>query len=112
MKARALKEVPVVELMKGLSKRVAIGPEMGASRFVMRIIEIQPGISSPNHSHPWEHEIYVLEGHGTSINHQGEKNAIQKDDVIFIPPQEMHSIANTGKAPLRFICLVPPEGDQ
>jgi quercetin dioxygenase-like cupin family protein len=112
MKVRNWKEIPVTEPMKGLSKRVAIGPEIGASNFVMRIFEMQPGITSSHHSHPWEHEVYVLEGRGAAVNHEGEKVIIQKGDVIFIPPQEMHSIANTGTAPLQFICIVPAGCDK
>jgi quercetin dioxygenase-like cupin family protein len=112
MKIRNWKEIPVTEPMTGLSKRVAIGPEIGASNFVMRIFEMQPGITSAYHSHPWEHEIYVIEGRGAAVDNDGEKAAIQKGDVIFIPPNEKHSLANAGTAPLQFICLVPAEGDQ
>jgi quercetin dioxygenase-like cupin family protein len=112
MKIRNWKEIPVTEPMKGLSKRVAIGPEIGATNFVMRIFEMQPGITSPHHSHPWEHEIYVLEGRGAAVNDEGEKATIQKGDVIFIPPHEKHSLANAETAPLQFICLVPADGDQ
>jgi quercetin dioxygenase-like cupin family protein len=112
MKTGNWKDVPVTEPITGLNKRVAIGPEIGASNFVMRIFEMQPGITSPRHSHPWEHGIYVIEGCGTAFNDEGEKTAIQKGDVIFIPPNEMHCIANAGTVPLQFICLVPPEGDK
>ena len=112
MKARNWKEVPVTEPMKGLSKRVAIGPEIGASNFVMRIFEMQPGYASPYHSHPWEHEIYVIEGHGAAVNDEGKKATIQKGEVIFIPPDERHSLENTGSVSLQFICLVPAHGDK
>ncbi|MBU0544564.1 MAG: cupin domain-containing protein [Proteobacteria bacterium] len=112
MKAINWKEIPATVPMAGLSKRVAIGPEIGAFNFVMRIFEMQPGITSPHHSHSWEHEIYVIDGCGTALNHDGEKTTIQKGDVIFIPPQEMHSLANTGTAALQFICLVPADGDK
>jgi len=112
LKAINWKKIPITEPMAGLTKRVAIGPEIGAFNFVMRIFEMQPGIISPHHSHSWEHEIYVIEGSGEAVNHDGQKITIKKGDVIFIPPQEMHSLANTGTAPLQFICLVPAGGDK
>jgi len=112
MIARNWTEIPATEPMTGLRKRVAIGPEIGATNFVMRIFEMQTGFSSPRHSHSWEHEIYVIEGCGAAVNQNGEKINIQKGDVIFIPPEEMHNLANTGTTPLQFICLVPAGGDQ
>jgi quercetin dioxygenase-like cupin family protein len=112
MKIRNWKDVPVTEPMTGLTKRVAIGPEIGATNFIMRIFELKPGFASPYHDHPWEHEVYVLEGCGTALNEAGEKNTIQKGDVIFIPSNERHRIENTGTVPFQFICLVPKGGDQ
>ena len=112
MKARALKEIPVTEPMKGLSKRVGIGPDEGAPNFVMRIFEMQPGLSSPQHSHPWEHGIYVLEGNATALNGEGKKTSIKKGDVVFIPSEEKHCIMNTGSAPFQFICMVPAGCDK
>ncbi len=71
----------------------------------MRLFEIDPGGSSPFHSHAWEHEVFVLEGKGIL---KGECDQEFRDgDVIFIPPNETHQLKNIGTKPVKFICLIP-----
>ena len=50
-----------------LRVRWLITKEMGASNFAMRLFEMKPGGYSPFHSHPWEHEVFVLEGEGLVV---------------------------------------------
>jgi len=44
---RHYEDVEAVEMMKGVKKRVVIGDREGAPNFIMRIIELEPGASSP-----------------------------------------------------------------
>ena len=76
----------------------------------MRLFEVEPGRYSPLHSHPWEHEIFILEGEGVAIGGEEEKT-IKKGDVIFIPPEERHQLRNTGEEKLSFLCLIPLQPD-
>jgi len=72
----------------------------------MRLFEIEPGGNSPLHNHPWEHEVFILEGEGVVFD--GAKATPSKaDNVIFIPPEERHQFKNTGKKLLKFLCLIP-----
>jgi quercetin dioxygenase-like cupin family protein len=95
--------------IEGASKvkvRWLITKEMGAKNFAMRIFEVEPDGYSPLHQHPWEHEVFVLEGEGKLFN--GEKaSPFTAGDVVFVPPDEMHQFKNIGKTLLRFICLIP-----
>jgi quercetin dioxygenase-like cupin family protein len=95
--------------MEGASKvkvRWLITKEMGAKNFAMRIFEVESGGYSPLHKHPWEHEVFILEGKGELFN--GEKTVpFNSGDVVFVPPDEMHQFKNCGKTLLRFICLIP-----
>jgi len=61
---------------------------------------------SPSHSHPFEHEIFILSGQGIAKGEQGEI-PIAKESVVFIPPDEHHCLVNSGDEPLRFICIIP-----
>ncbi len=94
---------------EGASKvrvRWLITKEMGANNFAMRVFEVDPEGYTPLHSHSWEHEIFVLEGAGQLFD--GEKVSLFKaGDVVFVPPNERHQFKNSGKALLRFICLMP-----
>ena len=78
----------------------------GAPHFAMRRFEIQPGGSIGIHHHPQEHEIYFLDGEGEVFNDK-ETVKVQKDDVIYVPPNEPHGYKNTGNTPLVFICVIP-----
>ena len=80
----------------------------GSNIFAVRHIEIEPDGYSPYHSHPWEHEIFVLEGNGTAV---GEKVAVSINvgELISVPAGEPHQIKNTGKSTLKILCMIPKQ---
>ena len=89
-----------------LKVRWLITKDMGAENFAMRLFEMEPSGYSPLHSHPWEHEVFILEGEGTVFG-GGEERKFNAGDVIFIPPNEKHQFKNTGEKTVKFLCLVP-----
>lgn len=90
----------------GLKVRWLITKEIGAENFAMRLFEMAADGHSPYHSHPWEHEVFVLEGEGAIVGEDGERK-FKKGDVVFVSPDEKHQFRNAGKAPLKFLCIVP-----
>jgi len=100
-------DVEAVEMMRGVTKRVLIGDKEGAPNFVMRIFELDPGASSPLHTHPWEHEIFVLKGEATARNGAGDEIPVAEGKAIFIPSGEEHCLTNRGEGVFRFMCLIP-----
>ena len=105
------KKSPPIDEMEGVIKRDVIAREDGAPNFCMRVFEVEPGHSTPAHSHSWEHEVFVLSGHGMVLGDQGTIPVL-KNSVVFVPPDEHHCFINTGDEPLLFICVIPlpPEG--
>ncbi len=103
-----LEAQPIQEL-SGVIKREVITADDGAPNFCMRVFEVEPGSSTPSHSHPWEHEVFVLSGRGMVVGEQKE-TLIARDSVVFVPPDENHCFVNNGNEPLRFICLIPIQG--
>ena len=100
------KEEVITEGASKAKVRWLITKEMGATNFAMRVFEVEPNGYTPFHTHPWEHEIFILEGEGQLFD--GEKTTSFKvQDVIFVPPNEQHQFKNKGKTTLKFICLVP-----
>ncbi|MCK4761554.1 MAG: cupin domain-containing protein [Candidatus Aminicenantes bacterium] len=97
------------EGLKGVSIRWLIGPDSGAPNFYLRLFEVEPGGHSPFHSHPWEHEVYILEGKG-KLNTGKESIPFEKDYFILVLPGEEHQFENTGATALKFLCIIPPEG--
>lgn len=86
--------------------QLAISPRDGAPNFAMRVFEISPGGHTPLHKHPYEHEVFVLEGAGT-IWRDGREVAIKPGDVLYVPGDEQHQFKNAGNAPFKFMCLIP-----
>jgi quercetin dioxygenase-like cupin family protein len=54
---------------------------------------IEPGKTSTHHIHPWEHELYILEGSGVLVC-DGKEYPIKEGDGIFIPEKVDHYTLN------------------
>ena len=91
---------------KGCTVRWLVGQEDGAPNFAMRQFEVAPGGHTPKHSHPYEHEVFVLEGHGVVTEGETE-HALSAGDVVFVAPNDVHQFRNTGREPMKFLCMVP-----
>jgi len=91
----------------GTSIRVLIDDEHdGAPTFKLRMIEIAPGGHSPDHSHPYEHENFVVEGLGrVKIDEQWFD--LKPGDVVLAPPGIQHQYRNTGETTFKFLCGIP-----
>lgn len=106
MKVRHYREVEGQREVPGVLLRTVISAGDGAPRFAMRIFEVEPGGSTPFHAHWWEHEVFILSGHGAVRGTQGE-TTLSEGDVVLVLPHEEHCFANKGSDFLRFICVVP-----
>jgi quercetin dioxygenase-like cupin family protein len=90
----------------GCQVRQLLGERDGAPNFAMRQFEVAPGGYTPRHSHPYEHEVFVLEGEG--VVYEGDQaHALKAGDVVFVKPDEVHQFKNPGNSPLKFLCLIP-----
>jgi quercetin dioxygenase-like cupin family protein len=103
-------EVPVETVEDEDAKNVEIrwllhGPD-GAEKFHMRRFTVAPGGHTPYHQHDWEHEVYILEGHGAVRSTEGE-TAVGPGDCMLIPGGQEHQFRNSGAEPLTFLCMVP-----
>ena len=110
MQLKKLTEVPANEVTMegatGCKVRWLIGDGEKAPTFAMREFEVAPGGHTPKHFHDYEHEVYVLAGKGTIID--GDKELpLAAGDVVFVAPNDVHQFRNTGRDPMRFLCLIP-----
>lgn len=90
--------------------RKLISHDEGAKTFSMRVLTIEPAGQIGLHSHPWEHQIFILRGKGTAFTKE-TKVDIFPDMYVFIPPNEEHGFENTGEESLEFICCIPVKQD-
>lgn len=91
---------------KDVLLRWVVSEREGAENFALRVFTVKPGGYTPLHTHPWEHEVFILKGTGAVVN-EGKDKPIRQGDVIFIPPEEEHQFKNTSDMELEFICLIP-----
>ena len=95
-----------MEGASGCTVRWLVGKADGAPNFAMRQFEVEPGGHTPRHFHPYEHEVFVLEGEGVVL--EGETpHPLRAGDVILVKPDEVHQFKNTGESTMKFLCLIP-----
>jgi len=93
-----------------VEKRVLVGPHNSAPNFSMRKFTVGKGGCSPYHTHPWEHEVYVLSGQGEVRFADGSKPVVPGDFAL-VPPNDEHQFVNTGEDIFEFLCMVPLNGE-
>jgi quercetin dioxygenase-like cupin family protein len=95
-----------MEGASGCRVRWLVGEQDQAPNFAMRHFEVEPGGYTPRHFHPYEHEVYVLDGEGVLIDGDVPR-PLRAGDVAYIAPDEVHQFRNVGDRPLKFLCLIP-----
>ncbi len=91
--------------VKGCHMAVMAGREDGGPNFSMRHFQVEPNGHAPQHSHDYEHEVYVVEGGGTVLL-EGTRHPIKAGDVVYVPADQEHQF-RAGDKGMRFLCLVP-----
>lgn len=99
-----------MEGVKGVSMRLMVGRADGAPTFSMRHFTVEPGGHTPHHAHNYEHEVYVVAGHGVA-ECAGETRDVRAGDVLFVPPNAVHQFRAAADEPLQFLCFVPVSFD-
>ncbi|MBN1344935.1 MAG: cupin domain-containing protein [Phycisphaerae bacterium] len=97
-----------MEGAKGAHVRWLISQKDGAPTFAMRLFEVAPGGHTPHHAHPYEHEVFVVEGAGIAVSADGER-PFNTGDALFVPADEMHQFRNTSRGVCKFLCMIPSQ---
>ena len=90
----------------GCQVQILVGSDEQAPNFVMRRFELAPGGHTPRHFHPYEHEIYMLEGSGVVVDGEVQR-PLSPGDVVYVAPDDVHQFRNTGETPMKMLCLIP-----
>ena len=62
----------------------------------MTLSVIEPGKTSAHHIHPWEHEVYIIEGTGVLLC-DGKEYPVKQGDGMFIPGNVDHYTLNNAR---------------
>jgi len=76
-------------------------------RYSLAWAMVKPGEKTLPHKLKNSEVYYIIKGTGKMcINN--EKKLVEKNDTIYIPPDAVQFIENTGKENLEFLCIVDP----
>lgn len=90
----------------GVIRHVLVGPEDGASDFVVRYFTVPAGGRTALDRHPHEHGVVVV--HGTGRVLLGERwHEVGEGDSVFIAGGETHRLEASPDRPLGFVCVIP-----
>ncbi|MBD3175186.1 MAG: cupin domain-containing protein [Armatimonadia bacterium] len=92
---------------EGVLIREVITRADGAPSFSMRVFDLEPGGHTPQHDHPWEHQVFILEGRGTVWSESEGDIPLAPGDTVLVMPGERHQFRSAGEGVFRFICLIP-----
>ena len=114
MRIKTSTEVPQNEVQMegaaGCQVQILVGNDEQAPNFVMRQFEVAPGGHTPRHFHPYEHEVFVLEGSGVVVDGPDEdatERPLHPGDAIYVAPDDVHQFKNTGQSVMKFLCMIP-----
>ena len=110
MKTARIIAVAVLIVGSGLALHMALSQQHGVKRtdlqrhdlsvqgreVIQVLVEFAPGVAFPNHSHPGEEIVYVVEG---SLEYALEGRptvTLKAGDVLFIPAGTPHAVTNVG----------------
>jgi len=94
--------------LKGVELLPLLTKEDGAGHFSMRLFRISPNGYTPFHTHPWEHEVYVVRGRGMLVG-EFENHSLEPGMAAFVPQGEKHRFQAGGEG-LLFLCCIPERG--
>ena len=70
----------------------------------LKVLDVEPGGSTPYHRHPHAHQGVVVAGQG-AVRLADRREPLEPGSVFFVRPNEQHAIECRGEAPLRFVCM-------
>jgi len=109
-----MKVVPLktAKALKGNRSRSyqMVGPEItGSRRFMITVVHVEPGGSTPLHEHRSVDSMYfILEGRA-EVTDGNTAKVLGPDNAVYFPAGGSHGIRNAGRTRLRYLsCHAPP----
>ena len=90
----------------GVTENWLIGKAEAARNFAIRYYEVGVDGRTKQEAHEHDHGSVVLRGQGRVLL-DSDWNEIAQGDVVYIAPNELHQLMNTGPEPLGFLCVIP-----
>lgn len=108
MKVVSGKKAKALKGDRSLSYQLISPSNVGSRKFIITLVEIRPGGSTPLHEHRTvESMYYILEGRGEVLSGR-EKKILGPETAVYFPAGSSHGIRNVGKTRLRYLSVHAP----
>ena len=105
------KKIANTDGAKGAGLRWVLGPEDKMPNFYLRVVEVEPGGCTMHHEHPYEHQVFILEGTCELVGND-KSITMEKGDAGYVEPGEIHQFRNAGQGMMKMICCIPSDFDK
>ncbi len=94
---------------KSLSYQLISPSTVGSRKFMITLVDVRPGGSTPVHEHRTVESMYfIVEGRG-EVTSGRETKVLGPDTAVYFPAGSTHGIRNVGRTRLRYLsCHAPP----
>lgn len=99
-------DLPVKQEM-GTAVRILMKPEDGLANLSITMVDIEPGRTTPEHSHDTDQVVYVLEGE-LLMSSGGVQERVAAGDLICIPAGEVHQHRSGSRDTLKQLAIFAP----
>jgi len=110
MKVVQRKKAKALKGDRSLSYQLVNPDNTGVRRFMITVVEIKPGGSTPAHEHRTSESMYyILQGRGEILGGKGKGKVVGPETAIYWPAGSVHGIRNVGRTKLVYLsCHAPP----
>ena len=95
----------------GKVTKIMMDPVLGSKHVAVGFTVYPVGEKGAPHLHTGEETIFILEGKA-KVSDMKKQQILEPGDVVYLPPDETHTMENAGEGELRFLWIYTPPGDE
>jgi quercetin dioxygenase-like cupin family protein len=95
----------------GKVTKIMMDPVLGSKHVALGFTVYPVGEKGAPHLHTGEETIFILEGKA-KVSDMKKQQTLEPGDVVYLPPDETHTMENAGESELRFLWIYTPPGDE
>ena len=100
------RDVPKGEFGPGVDRWEIVNADLGAEALTIADVNLAPGAAAPNHTHPTEEAMVVIEGELEAVLGD-ETIRVVAGNTILAPPGVRHGFANRSNTTARVLGIFP-----
>ena len=91
--------------------KIMMDPVLGSKHVAVGFTTYPVGEKGSPHAHTGEETIFILKARA-KVSSSREEQTLEAGDIVYLPPNETHTLANSGEENLQFIWVYTPPGDE